>query len=171
MAAARADFIATTFVQLECGNAAAHRPYRSAVGRLRRQRDEGNRWISPTTADWTSAWAVLSFSPRTGAFASTNGLSLGNGLRLVPAFGPTALTLTATGSGVTPPTLTFSRDANGLFRLQWQGNAGQTYRLVASTNLVDWDSLFATNAPGGVLDFTDPASATLPWRFYRVVVP
>ncbi len=114
---------------------------------------------------------MLSFGSRTGAFGSINGLSLGNGQTLVPAYSPTGFTLTAAGSPLTPPTLAFSRDASGLFRVQWQGNAGQTYRLDASTNLVDWISLLTTNAPGGRLDFTDPASATLPYRFYRAVAP
>lgn len=71
-------------------------------------------------------------------------------------------------SSLTATPLAFSRDANGLFHVQWQGSAGQTYRLDASTNLVDWVPLLTTNAPGGLLDFTDPASATLPRRFYRV---
>lgn len=80
-------------------------------------------------------FAVLNYGSRAGMFARTNGLSLGNGLSLTPAYGPRGFTLTATGSVVAPPTLTFSRDA------------------------------------GGLLDCTDPASATLPWRFYRAVVP
>lgn len=117
------------------------------------------------------AFPVLSFGSRTGAFTAMNGLSLGNGQTLAPAFSPTAFTLTAAGSPLTPPTPNFSRDAGGLFHVQWQSSAGQTYRLDASTNLVDWLPLLATNAPGGLLDFSDPASAVLPWRFYRAVAP
>ena len=54
--AARADLITTTFILLECGNAAARRPCRSAVGRLREQMEQGNRLITPTETDWRQAW-------------------------------------------------------------------------------------------------------------------
>lgn len=52
----RADFVTTTFVLLECGNAAARRPYRSAPGRLRIKLEPEGRLIVPTAEDWESAW-------------------------------------------------------------------------------------------------------------------
>ena len=52
----RADLITSSFVLLECGNAAARRPYRSAVSRLRKQVELGQRLITPTVEDWQSAW-------------------------------------------------------------------------------------------------------------------
>lgn len=54
----RADLITTTFVLLECGNAAARRPYRSTVNRLRQQMDRANRLIAPTGEDWHVAWVA-----------------------------------------------------------------------------------------------------------------
>lgn len=54
----RADLITTTFVPLECGNAAARRPYRSAVSRLRQQMDRANRLIVPTAEDPRAAWGA-----------------------------------------------------------------------------------------------------------------
>src|SRR6266545_286610 len=54
--AARADLITTSFVLLECGNAAARRPYRSAVSRLCQQMEAGGRLIVPTAEDWQLAW-------------------------------------------------------------------------------------------------------------------
>jgi uncharacterized protein len=56
LSASRADFFTTTYILLECGNAAARRPYRSAVSRLRRQLDQGNRLVIPTAEDWQLAW-------------------------------------------------------------------------------------------------------------------
>ena len=56
LAASRANLVTTTFILLECGNAAARRPYRTAVGRLREQLEQGNRLISPTPDDWRAAW-------------------------------------------------------------------------------------------------------------------
>ena len=52
----RADLITSSFVLLECGNAAARRPYRSTVSRLRKQMEPGHRLIVPTVEDWQSAW-------------------------------------------------------------------------------------------------------------------
>jgi predicted nucleic acid-binding protein len=53
---ARSELITTTAVLLECGNAAARRPYRSAVNRLRQQLEQGNRLITPLAEDWQNAW-------------------------------------------------------------------------------------------------------------------
>jgi len=52
----RADLISSTSILLECGNAAARRPYRSAISRLRKQMEEADRLVAPTTADWQAAW-------------------------------------------------------------------------------------------------------------------
>ncbi len=54
--ASRAELVTSSFVMLECGNAAARKPYRSAVSRLCRQMQAGDRLIVPTIDDWQSAW-------------------------------------------------------------------------------------------------------------------
>ena len=51
----RADLVTSSFVLLECGNAAARRPYRSAVGRLRKQMEPGHRLIVPENRDTRAA--------------------------------------------------------------------------------------------------------------------
>ena len=43
---------------LECGNAAARRPYRSHVCALRRTLAQRNELIVPTEADWNEAWTA-----------------------------------------------------------------------------------------------------------------
>ena len=48
--------LTTTFVLLECGNAAARRPYRTAVERLRLALDAAQSLVQPTADDWTEAW-------------------------------------------------------------------------------------------------------------------
>jgi len=52
----RTDLVTSSYVLLECGNAAARRPYRSSVGRLRHQMELGHRLIVPTVEDWQTAW-------------------------------------------------------------------------------------------------------------------
>jgi predicted nucleic acid-binding protein len=64
--ACRADLVTSTFVLLECGNAAARRPYRSAVGRLRKEMEPGHRLIVPTLEDWQAAWMAYE-SGQTGS--------------------------------------------------------------------------------------------------------
>ncbi len=54
--ASRSELITTPHVLLECGNAAARRPYRSVVNRLRKQLETGNRLVTPTADDWQRAW-------------------------------------------------------------------------------------------------------------------
>ena len=46
----------TSFVLLECGNAAARRPYRQAVERLRERMESNNMLVFPTHEDWRQAW-------------------------------------------------------------------------------------------------------------------
>jgi predicted nucleic acid-binding protein len=57
--ACRADLVTSSFVLLECGNAAARRPYRSAVSRLRQQMEPGHHLIVPTMEDWQAAWLAF----------------------------------------------------------------------------------------------------------------
>jgi predicted nucleic acid-binding protein len=52
----RTDLVTSSFVLLECGNAGARRPYRSAVSRLRKQIEPGHHLIVPTAEDWQAAW-------------------------------------------------------------------------------------------------------------------
>ena len=56
LSALHADVVTTTFIILECGNASARRPYRSAVSRLRQELERGKRLIEPTREDWNTAW-------------------------------------------------------------------------------------------------------------------
>jgi len=48
----------TSFVLLECANAAARRPYRLEVDRLRVEMERGGFVVHPTMDEWGSAWAA-----------------------------------------------------------------------------------------------------------------
>lgn len=54
--AERLPFVTTTFILLECGNAASRRPYRAKVAQLRRHLDQRNEIVVPTDEDWVQAW-------------------------------------------------------------------------------------------------------------------
>jgi uncharacterized protein len=45
-------------VLVECGNAAARRPYRPRVGALRRAFERAGLLIEPSRAEWDAAWAA-----------------------------------------------------------------------------------------------------------------
>jgi len=55
---AKALLTTTSFVLLECANAAARRPYRQAVERLRERMESGNMLVFPTDEDWRQAWTA-----------------------------------------------------------------------------------------------------------------
>ena len=48
----------TPYILAECGNAAARRPYRGAVGRLLDSLEATGDLIVPTDDDWSAAWAA-----------------------------------------------------------------------------------------------------------------
>ncbi len=54
--AERKSFITTSFIFLECGNAAARRPYRNQVDALRQKMALRDELIVPTEMDWEKAW-------------------------------------------------------------------------------------------------------------------
>ncbi len=50
------DYVTTTFVLLECGNAAARKIYRKDAIALRESLEAEGRLVVPTQDDWESAW-------------------------------------------------------------------------------------------------------------------
>jgi len=58
LAAAERVLLTTTFVLLECGNAASRQPFRREVSLLRHQLESAGLLIAPTDADWQAAWAA-----------------------------------------------------------------------------------------------------------------
>jgi hypothetical protein len=70
------------------------------------------------------------------------------------------------------PRLTFvSTQSNGQFRFTLLGEAGRSYTIQASTNLVDWTALTNFVSATGTDQFTDPAAPSFNRRFYRAVTP
>ena len=57
----------TSFVMIECANAAARKPYRLEVDRLRILFERGGYLIYPTESDWSAAWQAYARSEAQGA--------------------------------------------------------------------------------------------------------
>jgi alpha-tubulin suppressor-like RCC1 family protein len=66
--------------------------------------------------------------------------------------------------------ISFTGD-NGAPVLKLTAPSSFTYRLEASSNLTDWETLSLLENPGGTVLFTDTGAADLPQRFYRVTRP
>ena len=52
----RVILVTTAYVLLECGNAAARRPYRGEVNTLRESLEQRNEVLVPTPEEWELAW-------------------------------------------------------------------------------------------------------------------
>ena len=60
---------------------------------------------------------------------------------------------------------------SGQFGFDLSGVFGQTIIVDGSANLVNWTPLYTNTVGGSPLYFRDPASAGVPWRFYRARLP
>jgi len=82
------------------------------------------------------------------------------------------LTVTAPGLGQPPSPPAFSGSgvlSHGQFQMLMSGTVGQTYTLLASTNLANWDRVgvgfLCTNS---VMTIADPSASNFNRRFYRL---
>jgi hypothetical protein len=80
---------------------------------------------------------------------------------------------TILGSGFAgPPILRVrSLEESGGFEFQISGERGCSYRLEASTDLVDWEDLMTFRSEQETTVFLDEAAWFFPQRFYRVTTP
>jgi hypothetical protein len=76
----------------------------------------------------------------------------------------------AISTSVLPPSL---RPAgfvtNGGFQIQLSGQAGKSYVIEGTTNLLNWASLSTNIAPSDIFTLMDPKADQFPCRFYRAV--
>ncbi len=68
-----------------------------------------------------------------------------------------------------PPVISAPVFTNGMFRLNVDGDPGHHYGVQRSSNLIEWQTVFSTNAPPLPLSWTD-SNATTPHQFYRVLI-
>jgi DUF971 family protein len=82
------------------------------------------------------------------------------------------LPITEQQTGVTnTPSLTASKSGTGMVQLTATGQTNLRYVFEASTNLAQWTKIGVRTNLTGTAEFTDSATANVPQRFYRVVVP
>jgi len=50
------------------------------------------------------------------------------------------------------------------------GDAGPDYAVRASTNLLNWETIFSTNSPAMPFNWSDTNANLYPFRFYQVIL-
>ena len=120
-------------------------------------------WATNATAD-----GLVSYGAREGGIAdapclqivSTNSLSLS---------ATQSFWVVVTPPHLSPPVLGITGFGGGSLTLQLASMAGVPCSIQASTNLLDWATVFTTNGPTGIILWTDPAAGVFPQRYYRAV--
>jgi hypothetical protein len=68
------------------------------------------------------------------------------------------------------PPLVQAAAAGASLNLSVSGSSGPDYTVLASTNLLNWDSVFSTNSPALPFQWSDPAAGDFNSRFYRILL-
>ena len=130
------------------------------------------------TFSLTSGPTNATIDPSTGAFSFRPLVSQAG------ATCPITVTVTDNGAGnlsasqsfnvfvntLTQPDISSPTLVGGQFNLAVDGQSGPDYAVQASTNLVDWQTVFSTNSPAMPFQWADPNAGTFPMRFYRIIV-
>ncbi len=141
----------------------------------------GSSTLSPNTLPLNSA--TTSYT-RTNVFLTVNGTNypatitapaIGNFTFNTATRGQMAavdLTINAPGvssaASVAPSFASATRMSNGQFCLTMNGNIGQNYTLLASTDLVTWTTVTVFVCSNSSTVLYDPASTNYPRRFYKI---
>lgn len=83
-----------------------------------------------------------------------------------PNLGDNTATVIVNAGIPAPAALSGASVTNGVFNLGVTGTPGINYTVQASTNLVNWLSIYTNSSP---FIFTDPYASNYPTRFYRTV--
>jgi hypothetical protein len=81
------------------------------------------------------------------------------------------LPLVVATNSTTPALLSLSQLSDGNFVISLTGQPNQSYQVLMSTNLADWETIATGIAYGGSLRVLDNTSAGKPARYYRAVSP
>ena len=114
--------------------------------------------------------AAFSWRPPVTYANTTNPVQLMVGVNGSPSLSAIQ-SFTITVNPLTLPTVPLFGLSNGLFTMFVTNSiVGPDYAVEASTNLVNWNTLFITNFPANSFRWTDTNGATAPEEFYRIKV-
>jgi hypothetical protein len=122
----------------------------------------------PGSATLNTNTGAFSWRPFMADANTTNPITLKVADNGSPSMSATQ-TFTVTVNPLTLPSVSSATFNNGQFTLRVTNSiVGPDYAVQASTNLVDWSTLFITNSPAYSFEWTDTNTATLPAQFYRI---
>jgi len=121
------------------------------------------QWLKHGTNLLGATNSVLTISNVTGLDAGIYSVVVSNSSGTIISK-DVALSVTSAG----PPEITFAAYASGQFTLMFDSEINGGFSILASSNLMDWESVFTANAPLLPYSWTD-SNAIAPQRFYRVL--
>ena len=125
---------------------------------------------APTNATLDANSGAFSFRPLVTQANSTNKITLKASDNGAPGLSATQSFMVAVNP-LTAPLLTPTNWNNGQLTLRVAGESGPDYAVMASTNLVDWVTLFKTNSPPMPFNWAvTNNTGALPRQFYRIKV-
>jgi hypothetical protein len=113
--------------------------------------------------------AVLNWRPLVSDANTTNIIKLKVADNAVPSLSATQ-SVQIVVNPLTLPTLASSHLSNGQFSLSVTSQVGPDYALQASSNLIDWTTVWTTNSPAMPFSWSDTNTGVYPERFYRLQV-
>ncbi|MHB8524118.1 MAG: carboxypeptidase regulatory-like domain-containing protein [Limisphaerales bacterium] len=118
------------------------------------------------SVDLSFVWNVAGLPDNLALFAVLSGPGMSNNFTAAKLTGQLAI------SQVPPPWLGEGHYLpDGRFQLTAYGEAGRSYTVQVSTNLLDWTPLTTLVNTNGTMTVVDPATTNLNYRFYRAVAP
>jgi hypothetical protein len=113
--------------------------------------------------------AVLNWRPLVTDANTTNIIKLKVADNAVPALSATQ-SVRVVVNPLTLPMLASPEFGNGQFSLSVTGQVGPDYALQASSNLINWTTVWTTNSPSIPFSWFDTNAGVYPERFYRLEV-
>jgi hypothetical protein len=133
----------------------------------------GGTLVISNVAGAISAGQSFQIFSAASASGNFNGVIPSPGAGLTWNFNPANGTLSVVS--VAPPQIISSSFAGSSFSISGTGPVGQSYRILAATNIVlplnNWTPVTTGTFTGGAFSFTDTQTSNYVWRFYRVVTP
>ncbi len=120
----------------------------------------------PTGASINASSGVLSWRPAVAQADSTNLFRVQVADDGTPILSATQQFIVVVGP-LAPSTAEQPAVTNGHFQLTITGDPGPDYSVQASSNLVDWSTLFTTSSPALPFSWADTNGVHAPRRFYR----
>jgi hypothetical protein len=112
---------------------------------------------------------VFSWRPTLAQSDSTNAVSIRVADNGTPSLSATQ-NFSVIVNPVVNPQLSLAAASEGTFGFHIEGMSGPDYFVQASTNLLDWETIFSTNSPALPFDWNETLSTSDAARFYRVLL-